>query len=120
MYQRRHALVYLAFVTYAANRILNRREKKVSSDRAGPKCHYTGAITYCEITGAPKLAFPFCLTSENNMVENRSDFDRCRDRGGCLSALRELNEFVRDLPRVKAFEDVEKDCGRGVAVLYGL
>lgn len=112
-------------MTYAANRILYRREKttqaeKVSSDRAGPRCHETGAITYCEVTGAPKLAFPLCLISENNMVENRSDFDRRRDCGGCLRALRELNEFVRNLPRVKAFEDAEKDCGRGVAVLYGL
>lgn len=90
------------------------------SDRPLAEGNDAGSITYCEITGAPKLAFPLCLTSENNVVENRSDFGCRRDPVGCFRALRELNELVRDLPRAKAFENTEKDCGRGVAVLYGL
>ena len=82
-----------------------------------------GCTAYCEITGAPKIAFPLFCTTADSCGELRVEEDD--ERGGndvvrCLRALRELNGFVCGLARGDVLETQRSSNGGTVAIPYEL
>ncbi|CAN0478089.1 unnamed protein product, partial [Ectocarpus sp. 12 AP-2014] len=181
--QRRHALAYLAFLSYATDRIVlgsryhqeqprrssSRERRSQNGDNITPhpvgatgfagSCRDVaghvgeaesaagGCLTYCEVTGAPKLTFPLALlpSSEAGVHAGGPEGDDSRSGvgggvagrgsggGACPSssvvtveesapvrALRALNMFVAGLAKTDADDNaVRKNrCGGGGVAPY--
>ncbi|CAM9512083.1 unnamed protein product [Scytosiphon promiscuus] len=164
--QRRHALAHLAFVSYAAHRIVSggrgrrhknskngdgdgargneevpsaRREETPAAGAASGRATTAGGLgesagavvvvgkgsaaggsclTYCEVTGAPKLTFPLSLGEGGGAGERvgcvGSGGDGVSVEQGAEDACRGLNAFVVGLAKADAADTVEeRGCGGG-------
>ncbi|CAM9364482.1 unnamed protein product [Ectocarpus fasciculatus] len=174
--QRRHALAYLAFLSYATDRIVlgSRHHQKHQPRRSSPRerriqssantqqpvgasgfagsCEGVGGhvgeaestaggcLTYCEVTGAPKLTFPLALPSPEATgpevddsrsvgggAAGRGSGGACPTRGvvvaveesAVLRALRALSMFVAGLAKADADDAGKKSrCGGGGVAPY--
>lgn len=109
--QRRHALAYLAFISYATGRILGHHQLDESGTHArglpeggagpgdegyrvfdgvggrmGGRNATGGWVNYCEVTGAPKLQFPLEMGSEERYSAAGDEDGTAQDTGGCAGA----------------------------------
>lgn len=178
--QRRHALAYLAFLSYATDRIVsgsrhhqeqprrsssrerrshngNNTQQPVGATRFAGSCKGVGGhvgeeaestaggcLTYCEVTGAPKLMFPLALPSPEANVhaggpergDDRSVASSVAGKGSggdcpssgvvaveksaAVQALQALNMFIVGLAKADADRDAvgNSRCGGGGVAPY--